>query len=1677
VEGGVHVLGHVLPGPPGTYSFPARPVDWVSAESQPQTHVVLEGDLPRRRGAAFQRAGNAQRPEEAPLHQVQEGAGSSSSCSSSSSSFSEEHEEVLPLYEQAVAPAAPPVYAEGQDLQNEHKEEEKLGSGDKPPSAPRQSALQVSVPVRGDREDSSGDDDNDDHEEGNQEPASLSPLEDLQYSLNLGYCGAMHMTAFTEGLQVLIDLPFALCGLFTMVTVWRANQFVSDCREAYARKEDWDSDKYSFLQKDVQKLQQFDKFRAVLNARSASGAYLHSVDDADQAVLQQPASSSSSSSSSSVDQQNLFKPHCNCSEFKQNAGVCKHIPSHPVLGILIEDGGQQDQAGVEAGARPAQLSSQLTVLDLEAKEENWRVKRLQRSESAALAAKKIAQDFPEIEEENKKYTAVQDTLRCLCLEHAFSFFLDIPFILLTVILSFTIYRLPNLLKPVDHVNDRRRRALAELCKTLVDLPFIVWGSVLLLTGPRGVLLLRDIVKHCENNRQLRLWCVVCHTALLVLDLVALLCSPLLVGTLYRLPRAYRQANSPYTTPWAAPYTPGVFRGDVQVLVVRQSLMVMVDTFFLLLALPVLASWRGPTLLASLYKEAAGRWPSVKFKKVREALRAKLGGNSATPAATAAVGAGACFRNVPVEVVSYQVMPFLDIRDVTALASCAHEQYRVGLNKRYWRNRFESDFPSTLASQFNGRLVREADSHTNGLGWKTWYVQEELKRQGVVKRAQAAEEYRGSILSGCRLLVVIQLLNLIIDTPFVAMGLLVGASGLRTAPLVRDLCQCWTMRDVWKARRTASNHVWLLVLDAISLPCCVGLALTLYKTPFLYQRLTSLPAHPFSSAKAVSDLGLSISERQRAHYIIISSFFNLLVDLPFNLLGLLCCCTVYRGLIIRAEMRQQGLLFGKSEHRKICWNNFVALLLDIPFWLMALFLLFAPWRLAHVCKSFKRHIVEKVQLPQQGPQGPQQPAAAGGGAAAGDGAAAQAPAAADQPAFDPEELVRTLRKLLCRNAAMAPVDIVCLFCLLVVVGTVIRLPTLVTAFKRKASFHTASGRALVLVLQDLVCVFVLLPLIVVPLHRFFPFVKACRYLLHYYRNDLSTEQQQLPTARDLMTNKADDDDDAIAEEAEEEDDRTSGLAAMLDPEDAKARVRVQNLKKAKRFRRFRRALHSQRTSDGFGTFDPTTGKDHYNQWLRTCMSEMKKVLSVQPSGAQWVCPACTLINNPLNSKCQVCATPQPATLPIPGQQVQVRPPAAPGGVAPAAEAEAEAEAEADNPKNEGKVQDEPDGAEQRSAELMDNTFIPTGLDWPDFPLSLSFFRPTFYREARLSVMRIHTLLLFPVRLLGCLFLPSFMWVNYRQSSFDQTVRALVKAKKDLNLEDQPDDEELKKQISKDVAAKSKSISFWWKSVQFWWSITPKFKLDFFSFNLEKFLVCNIMIMPFLLFNELAVLFSKPAMLLVLATTVGRTDRVPLRNRFDLPYVGVALQGVTFPLLLCYLLGVAALPIGIYFIVDNISLTICIAVGVPVLLAFFGTWHLTFKYCRHHNRAYRPLVLYMDLARLFLCKGRLWRPLRALLLYPSLAFRKLTKSGVVARILGELLITVLVIAWIGWPIAIVVLAEAWMYLIIALPLFAMLLYRARALVRDVWNDTVEDPEEIECEDPAPPASQPGLIVPAS
>ena len=54
--------------------------------------------------------------------------------------------------------------------------------------------------------------------------------------------------------------------------------------------------------------------------------------------------------------------------------------------------------------------------------------------------------------------------------------------------------------------------------------------------------------------------MVCHTALLVLDLVALLCSPLLVGTLYRLPRAYRQANSPYTTPWAAPYTPGVFRG-------------------------------------------------------------------------------------------------------------------------------------------------------------------------------------------------------------------------------------------------------------------------------------------------------------------------------------------------------------------------------------------------------------------------------------------------------------------------------------------------------------------------------------------------------------------------------------------------------------------------------------------------------------------------------------------------------------------------------------------------------------------------------------------------------------------------------------------------------------------------------------------------------------------------------------------------------------------------------------------------------------------------------------------------------------------------------------------------------------------------------------------------------------
>ena len=38
---------------------------------------------------------------------------------------------------------------------------------------------------------------------------------------------------------------------------------------------------------------------------------------------------------------------------------------------------------------------------------------------------------------------------------------------------------------------------------LVDLPFIVWGSVLLLTGPRGVLLLRDIVKHCENNRYIR----------------------------------------------------------------------------------------------------------------------------------------------------------------------------------------------------------------------------------------------------------------------------------------------------------------------------------------------------------------------------------------------------------------------------------------------------------------------------------------------------------------------------------------------------------------------------------------------------------------------------------------------------------------------------------------------------------------------------------------------------------------------------------------------------------------------------------------------------------------------------------------------------------------------------------------------------------------------------------------------------------------------------------------------------------------------------------------------------------------------------------------------------------------------------------------------------------------------
>lgn len=125
------------------------------------------------------------------------------------------------------------------------------------------------------------------------------------------------------------------------------------------------------------------------------------------------------------------------------------------------------------------------------------------------------------------------------------------------------------------------------------------------------------------------------------------------------------------------------------------------------------------------------------------------------------------------------------------------------------------------------------------------------------------------------------------------------------------------------RMALVENFYMVFLDVVAIACWVLHVITGYKFGVLWTGYVALPYNNYSIFQPNH-------ERLDCYVLIFTSTLNLIADLPFNILLLL---SFHRIINVSRIMKQENRLFGQSQHRKICLQQFGEFLIDLPFIIM------------------------------------------------------------------------------------------------------------------------------------------------------------------------------------------------------------------------------------------------------------------------------------------------------------------------------------------------------------------------------------------------------------------------------------------------------------------------------------------------------------------------------------------------------------------------------------------------------------------------------------------------------------------------------------------------------------------------------------------------------------------------
>lgn len=635
--------------------------------------------------------------------------------------------------------------------------------------------------------------------------------------------------------------------------------------------------------------------------------------------------------------------------------------------------------------------------------------------------------------------------------------------------------------------------------------------------------------------------------------------------------------------------------------------------------------------------------------------------------------------------------------------------------------------------------------------------------------------------------------------------------------------------------------------------------------------------------------------------------------------------------------------------------------------------------------------------------------------------------------------------------LIPVDLFGIALMSVIVLTVWRVPTLKSGLSRGLGFRRTVFRVMGLWIKDLLTMVFLFPVILIGILRIPTFFSGARELTRLFWKHRDTKFETNDEVAEMERR--------LFELQEKKDINENGN------QNGNANENENEKKGIKTLLFFFDSLHNFRLEDGFGSWNKDVKADDYGK-LHQKPRRQPSVSSVQMPSAPRLERELSdgLLAQEDKSQLQpgsteacVLASCEPGEPGEPGAEYV--PPGQPGQ-------EIKLEDIDFSPDRPEEVEREEEQKEDDEAQA-----VATKVDLAayfskkkekyrnkEMPLSLTLFRPLFWREAKLSILNFHHIIFFPVRMFALLFSPVFWYVRWRNEH---------------NSPPEP---------GQPVRSSHLSTSFFFRAVAWLYSRCPRPSVaSWHEFALlERFLVVTLLLLPVLLLNELAVVLMTPVALFMMLQTCGQSSAVghqgeqqgrPKLSCCDrlvilvqgillLPTVGLLMALVGFPTLSYYLtsyftsgsvLTPSPVPVSVY-VVQSV-----------VILAGAAACELVVRSARYKMLAYRPQRMYVYIALVawdtVRGKGLLWDfYLGFLARVVQCCYDVKKKCGCIGSLFAELVLTAMLVAWGGWVCVPPILLQQYIWLCLTVPITLGLWYRAKKVIKDNWRRPAKRPAAL-------------------